>query len=168
MIPVDPRPRPIPKRDRAVEDGADDAQPTTPFGPYRASRNLSAIVAELDSPALTKRLCRHLSDFNFALNQLDHVPADRFRKWLIERFAAMYRQHLLDTEVAQANGRERDAWTHLVCVIAASARDRIRTLNAELHQTWLDSTKDRREAKRRLDRASARRASSATAGRPES
>lgn len=151
MIPVDTRPRPIPRRDRGPDE--DPPEQTTPYGPYRASFSLTDIVAELASRELEKKMARCLSEFLFGLNQLEHVPSPRFRKWMMERFAVMYRQHLLDSEVACTEGRLRDAWTHMVCVIAAHARDRIRQINRDLHEEWLEETRERRAAASRRDRA---------------
>ena len=152
MIPVDSRPRPIPRRDRTGGDPDDEVRGNTPFGPYRASHSLAAIVEEIGSPELTRRLARHLSDFLFALNQLEHLPSDRFRKWMVERFSVTYRQQLVEAEVARATGRERDAWTHLICVLAAHARERVRQINCDLHEAWLEATRERRAAASRRDR----------------
>ena len=153
MIPVDPRPRPVPRRYRTVEET--EGEPSA-YGPYRASHSLAAIVAEVGSRDLERKLARCLSEFLFGLNQLEHLPSERFRKWMIERFAAMYRQHLVEAEVEHAEGRLRDAWTHLVCVIAAYARDRIRRINGDIHEAWLEATRERRAAASRRDRAAAR------------
>lgn len=153
MIPVDPRPRPVPRRYRQVEEPPD--APPTPYGPYRAAHSLVAIVAEIGSRELERKLARSISEYLFGLNQLEHLPSDRFRKWMIERFANDYRQHLMESEVEKAQGRVRDAWTHLVCVVAAHARDRIRQINVEIHEDWLEMTRERRAAMSRRDRAKA-------------
>lgn len=158
MIPVDPRPRPVPRRYRVVDE-APDAPPTA-FGPYRASHSLVAIVDELGSRELERKLARCMSEYLFGLNQLEHLPSDRFRKWMIERFAASYRQHLMESEVNKTEGRVRVAWTHMICVVAAYARDRIRQINCEIHEQWLEMTRERRAAMARRDRAAARRKTS--------
>ena len=154
MIPVDPRPRPIPRRQRTTPD--EDSGPPSPFGPYRAARNLETILGEVGDDRLRRAVVRHHSEFIFGLNQLEHLPSVRLRKWFIERFAAWYRQHLLDGPAQKAVGQARDAWTHLVCVVVAHARDRVREINAELHDAFLEATRERRAAAAARDRARSR------------
>jgi hypothetical protein len=140
------RPSPVPRRERLDFDRKHaDPAPPTHFGPYRVSASLISILEEIGDPALSRRFSKHFTAFCFGLNQLDHLPHMQFRRLMIRDYHQTFQERLEDAVPLEVSPDVLKAWHHLFGVLRTHARVKIRELNQEIHETWLEMTADERK-----------------------